>query len=136
MRMIVDANILVSAILGRAVRLRQAIDQGLQLMIPDVQLLETVNVLTHKLGYEVSEARLAVEAMASRMTVINTGSLDTVEADARARLQPRGQPDWPVLASAMLLDAHIWSKDRDFFGVGVPVWSNDNIKFAHGDLGQ
>jgi predicted nucleic acid-binding protein len=134
MRMIVDANIVISAILGSAVKLNKAVDRGLELMVPDVQLLECVNVLTGKLGFEVGQARLAVETLASAMTIISADTLRTVETDARERLQPRGQPDWPVLAAAMLLDGHIWSKDRDFFGVGVPVWSNENIRFAQGDI--
>ena len=52
------------------------------------------------------------------------------EVAARERLTPRGQPDWPVLAAAIAFDDEIWSNDRDFFGVGVPVWSTPNIQFS------
>lgn len=33
----------------------------------------------------------------------------------------------PVLACAWLLDADIWSHDRDFAGTGWPSWSNANL---------
>jgi predicted nucleic acid-binding protein len=128
--MIVDANIVLSAILGSAVRLERAVERGLELIIPDAQLFEAVKVLTRKLGVELGAAKRAVTIVAERMTVLESESLLFAEGDARARLGPRGQPDWPVLAAAMVLDGHIWSKDRDFVGVGVPVWSTRNIGFA------
>jgi predicted nucleic acid-binding protein len=128
--MIVDANILLSAALGSSVRLENAVDRGLELMIPDAQLFEAVKVLTKKFGFETDEARTVVDCLADQMTVLSSETLISSEEEARARLEPRGQSDWPVLAAAMLLDGHIWSKDRDFFGVGVPVWTTRNIKYA------
>ena len=39
-----------------------------------------------------------------------------------------GSPsDAHVLACAWLLDADIWSYDRDFAGTGWPFWSNANL---------
>ncbi|SFU60870.1 PIN domain-containing protein [Methylobacterium sp. 174MFSha1.1] len=35
--------------------------------------------------------------------------------------------DAHVLACAWLLDADIWSHDRDFAGTGWPSWSNANL---------
>ncbi len=35
--------------------------------------------------------------------------------------------DAHVLACAWLLDADIWSHDRDFAGTGRPSWSNANL---------
>lgn len=130
MRIVVDANIVLSAILGSAIRIERAFERGLELMIPDAQLFEAVKVLTRKLGVELEAAKRSVTKVAERMTVIETESLSFSESDARGRLGARGQPDWPVLAAAMVLDGHIWSNDRDFFGAGVPVWSTRNIGFA------
>lgn len=128
--MIVDANILVSAILGSATKLEKAVERGLELMIPDVQIFEAVTVLTRKLGADLEAAKRAVGALAEQMTVIETESLAFSEKAARERLEERGQPDWPVLAAALVLEANIWTRDRDFFGVGVPVWSTRNIHIA------
>jgi len=27
----------------------------------------------------------------------------------------------------MALDCPIWTEDRDFFGIGIPVWSSDLV---------
>jgi predicted nucleic acid-binding protein len=128
--MIVDANVLVSAVLGSAVRLREAKARGLQLLVPEAQLSETVRVLVRILGADLEAARAAVDAVAGRLTVLNMESLALFETQASARLEVRGKPDWPVLAAALMLDAHIWTNDRDLFGVGSPVWSTYNIQFA------
>lgn len=128
--MIVDANILLSAVLGSSVKLENAVDRGLELMTPDAQLFEAVKVLTKKFGFKTDEARSALDCLTAQLTVLSTETLTNYEGEARNRLEPRGQSDWPVLAAAMLFDGHIWSKDRDFFGVGVPVWTTRNIKYA------
>lgn len=131
MRMIVDANILLSAVLGSAVKLQQAQSRGLILLMPDVQLQEAVNVLVKKMGWDIAAAREAVCLFTEFILIFDVNVLRSVEMESRQLLTKRGQPDWPVLAAAMMLNAHIWSNDRDFFGVGVPVWSNDNIRFAN-----
>lgn len=128
--MIVDANILVSAVLDSSVNLERATVAGLDLIVPDAQLAEAKKVLAKKFAFDDGDAAEAVDAVAGAMAVVDTGSLVEGEADARARLGARGQSDWPVLAAAMMLDGHIWTKDRDFFGVGVAVWSPGNIRFA------
>lgn len=43
------------------------------------------------------------------------------EKEARARLLGRDEEDWPVLAAAFALASPIWTEDKDFFGIGVPV---------------
>lgn len=39
--------------------------------------------------------------------------------EALARIEQRDPDDWPILASAMVLDCPIWTDD--FFGSGVPT---------------
>lgn len=53
-----------------------------------------------------------------------------METHARRRLHERAQSDWSVLAAALAAEGGIWSHDRDFFGVGVPVWSSRNMIHA------
>jgi predicted nucleic acid-binding protein len=37
-----------------------------------------------------------------------------------------GDPDdQPTVALALTINAGIWTLDRDFFGIGLPVWSTD-----------
>lgn len=129
MRLIVDANIVLRTILGRNRHIARMIDAGVELLIPEAQLVETATVLQRIFGVARAEAYGVIDEIVREIAVVEIESLRDAEDSARVRLSARGQPDWPVLASAFLLDAGIWSDDRDFFGVGVPVWSTGNIGF-------
>ena len=123
-RLIVDANVLVSALLGRSLPLLADIrSRGIELLIPQHQFGESRLIVARE-GW--STDRFA-HVSATVLEVLPTEVYAAREADARDRLEPRGQPDWPVLAAALQLDDAIWSNDRDFFGVGVSVWKTTNI---------
>lgn len=129
---VLDANVLVSAVLGRAVRsaMTAAADRGLTLRVPEPQLCEAVRVLVKKIGFTHEEARAALDAIAQFVGSMPVEYYAGEEQAARARLHSRGQPDWPVLAAALAVGGAIWSHDRDFFGVGAPVWTTRNLRFA------
>jgi predicted nucleic acid-binding protein len=38
--------------------------------------------------------------------------------------------DWSAIALALASGAGIWTEDRDFFGVGLPIWST-RVLLAH-----
>jgi len=42
------------------------------------------------------------------------------------RIEARDPDDWPILATALVLD---W----DFFGAGVPTWTTDRVELYLGD---
>jgi predicted nucleic acid-binding protein len=122
---IVDANVLASAFLGRTMEM--LIDmrtRGIELLMPDRQYVESRSVARRKGGW--TGARFDAIAV-TVIEVLPHGDYALHEAAARARLGPRGQADWPVLAAALAFEDQIWSNDRDFFGVGVAVWSTANI---------
>lgn len=50
------------------------------------------------------------------------------EALARARISSRDSDDWPVVATALLLDCPVWTEDKDFFGSGVATWMTSMIE--------
>lgn len=126
--MIVDANVLTSALLGASLPLLFELrTRGLTLLMPRHQFVESRLIV----GRKASLLTRDFEAIArSVVEVIPPDAYEPFEQAARDRLQPRGQPDWPVLAAAFVYRDEIWSNDRDFFGVGVPVWTTTNIKFA------
>jgi predicted nucleic acid-binding protein len=130
MKLVIDTNVVVSTILGRSDPVARVIARGVPLFLPEAQLGEAVKVIVRIAEVTVATARDVVALATDRIQYVEMADLAGVEGSARARLGGRGQPDWPVLATAMLLDAHIWSEDRDFFGVGVGVWSTRNIDFA------
>lgn len=129
---VLDANILVAAVLGRQVPrvLAAAQARGVALAVTERQILEAAHVLVGKIGLTASEARAGLEAVTALITPLGTEFFAAAETPARDRLHARAQSDWPVLAAALAAGGGIWSHDRDFFGVGVPVWSSRNMACA------
>jgi predicted nucleic acid-binding protein len=129
---LLDANILVSAIMGIQTRrvLAEAIGRGLTLGVPEPQILEAARVLTEKLSLTHEETRDALETVTATVIRLGAEFYSAKEEAAHQRLHERAQSDWPVLAAALTIDGGIWTHDRDFFGTGVPVWSSKNLKYA------
>lgn len=133
-RLVVDANIMVGALLGRSFPLFVALlERQVEVLAPVPVLIET--------GEKIRRDRRLVEGEAERRL---TDLLDVVmplpveqfadhEQAARERLQPHSQSDWPLLAAAMALEADIWTADRDLFGTGVALWATRNIRFVEGE---
>ena len=125
-----DANILISAALGRSRALiADTAARGLELMIPVEQRLEAAKVLI-RLGGTPASVQRSLAFADETIGLLKPEIYLAFEPAARARLGPRGQSDWPVLAAALALEADIWSNDRDFFGVGVAVWTTRNARHA------
>ncbi|MEQ1864142.1 MAG: PIN domain-containing protein [Micropepsaceae bacterium] len=129
---LLDANILVSAMLGTRVPrvLAQVRARGVTLAVTAPQIVEAARVLIEKIGMQEAEAHHALAAVISLLTPIGEQVYAPMEASARRRLHDRAQSDWPLLAAALASSGAIWSEDRDFFGVGVPVWSSRNMQYA------
>lgn len=88
------------------------------------------------LGLKLPEVLPALELIASSMTVVLTR--DIVGAIPRAEValkdavasQNGSTRDAHILACAWVVDADIWSFDRDFAGTGVASWSTANLMRA------
>lgn len=128
---VLDANILVRAVLG--VRVRRVIEDNavaIRFAAPDNVFDEARQHLPAILE---SQQRAAAGGLAL-LEVVGRSVL-TVPADmygafavpARRRLVGRDEDDWPVLATALYLGCPIWTEDRDFFGCGVATWTSDRI---------
>jgi predicted nucleic acid-binding protein len=124
--LVIDANIMVSALIGRSLPLlADQAARGIVLAAPLPQLAETRMVLGRHGTLDAAERMDALLAIVEPLDPI---AFEGFEERARERLEAHGQPDWPVLAAAMALGGQIWSHDKDFLGVGVPVWSNRNVR--------
>ncbi|AWN45608.1 hypothetical protein DK419_04120 [Methylobacterium terrae] len=133
---IVDANIILSVALGRRSRPTFEIIQARRELVTSTRSVEeVVGVLRDLKGVR--------ETMTAQTEVI-LRDLAIVEASAYAEHLPEAArvlsqavasrngstSDAHVLACAWLLDADIWSHDRDFAGTGWPSWSNANLLCA------
>lgn len=130
MRLIIDANVVLRTILGKRRSIARALEAGISLTIAEAQIVETAKVLVRQQSIPRSQAYDVINDITCSIEVLEMPGLYVAEAAARARLGPRGQSDWPVLAAALLFDADIWSDDRDLFGVGVAVWCKETIDIA------
>lgn len=124
---VVDANIMASALLGRSFPLLTDIASRAYLVAPVAQFVEVRKVLARE---AIDDPEFGIARLAEVVDSLEPDLFSPFEERARERLGPRGQPDWPVLAAALALGGTIWSRDPDLFGTGVGVWSTRNIVYA------
>jgi len=60
--------------------------------------------------------------------LVDRSLYEQFEERAQARISTRDPDDWPIVATALLLDAPIWTEDQDFFGCGIPTWTTNKIE--------
>jgi predicted nucleic acid-binding protein len=130
--LVLDANILIRAVLGSRVLslLRQCAGQ-VEFMAPDVAIEEAREHLPGILTARKIPAAPAMETLESLMRLVQTVEAETYasfEAIARARIEKRDEDDWPVLAASLALGCPLWTEDTDFFGCGVPTWTTDRVE--------
>lgn len=129
---VLDANILVRAVLGR--RVRQLLDtysaEGVRFIAPDVVFADAEKYLPPLLKKRGKPHELS-EALTYLRTVIEPAPPElyaVFESEARLRLRGRDEEDWPVLAVALSLACGVWTEDEDFFGTGVPIWTTSRVE--------
>jgi predicted nucleic acid-binding protein len=131
MNLVADASALVGELLrarGRAL-----------LRHPDIDWFATMEVASEvqhevrkRLRLMVARGRLADEELAAveqesldHFTDSVTLVVPEVYAPARLAAQERmhDPQDWSAVALALVMEVGIWTEDRDFFGIGLPVWN-------------
>lgn len=127
-RMVVDANVIVSAVLGRSLPLLiEAWDHGVEMLVPAHQYREALLVARREGGKRGQVVDLPLEEIAALVVVVDPVLYRRSETDARARLTAAGQKDWPLVALAVVLQDAVWSNDVDLFGTGIAVWNTHNV---------
>ena len=130
---VLDANILIRAVLGR--RVRQLLETyaacGIRFYTPEVAYADAekyLPALLIKRGKLEADVSSALAYLRSLIESIGQESYGFFEEEARQRLRGRDEEDWPVLAAALSLSCPIWTEDTDFFGTGVAVWTSERIE--------
>ena len=137
--LVVDANILVRAILGLQVLsiLRKYADR-VRFISPDQAFSEArthIPRILERRKVPATSATLPLEILDLLTVYVTPISHDAYaqhESDARRRLRRRDEEDWPLLALALKLNCPIWTEDRDFFGSGVATWTTDRVEIYLG----
>jgi len=129
--LVVDANILIRAVLGRRVRrILEIHADSISFFVPETAYAEAeehLAALVVERGGDPAKALVAPKAMAALGTVVGDDFYGDFEAEARKRLGTRDPEDWPILAAALALGCPIWTEDTDFFGCGVATWTSARI---------
>ncbi len=130
---VLDANILVRAVLGRRVRdlIETYSRRGIRFAAPDVAFEDAerhLPAILKKFGKRDIDISVAFRYLRHLIEVFDNDLYSEFESEARKRLRGRDEDDWPVLASALALDCPVWTEDADFFGTGIAVWNTSRIE--------
>jgi len=128
---VLDANILIRAVLGK--RVRGLIFDNVttvKFFAPDVAYADArkyLPALLKKRDVDSSAAMLVLDRLGSVVQSIDAELYVGMQEQALQRIAVRDANDWPVLACAMALGCPVWTEDADFFGTGIATWTSDRI---------
>lgn len=131
-RIIVDANILIRAVLG--VRVRELIErfcESTAFYVAESNVEEAMQYLSElapRRGIREDIWREAFAVIMGAVQIIPQVELAAAESEARARIGRRDPEDWPAVAAAVQFDCPVWTEDEDFFGSGVATWTTSTIE--------
>ncbi|PSJ16176.1 PIN domain-containing protein [Nitrosomonas supralitoralis] len=138
-RLVIDANILIRAVLGRRARyLIEHYCESVAFYTAEANAAEAEFYLTTELAtkHNLSESvwRPVYMGILNTVQIISDGILIEVESKAKSRIASRDVNDWPVVAAALLLDCPVWTEDKDFFGTGVATWTTATVELYLADI--
>jgi predicted nucleic acid-binding protein len=129
--LVIDANILVRAVLGRRVReIIETYAEQATFFVPDVAYAEAeehLPALVIRRGGDPEKAVRFLRSLRDVVELIGSEVYGDLENTARERLGSRDPEDWPILASALAVGCPIWTEDTDFFGCGVATWTTSRV---------
>ncbi|HEX8665900.1 MAG TPA: PIN domain-containing protein [Beijerinckiaceae bacterium] len=131
--LIVDANIILSVVLGR--RSRPVFERVVasRAVVTSARAADEVRAVVRNTPGLPNDAAELAEALLGGIAVVHEAVYaDAVEVAAgvlaHAVASRNGSTrDAHLLACAWVFDADLWSHDRDFAGTGWPSWSNANL---------
>lgn len=137
-RIVLDANILIRAMLGVKVgRLLTTYAESIEFCAPSIAFddAEThLPAIMTKRGIGPQALSLGMAAVRLVVTELPSEVTEPCRAKALQRIGRRDPDDWPIAAAALVLDCPIWTEDKDFFGAGIPTWTTELVEiYLRGD---
>lgn len=130
-KIVLDANILIRAVLGKKVRNTiQRFANSTQFFTPDVCFTDArkyLPALFEKRNLPADEAIAVLEGLTSLIAAVDANLYEIYEVEAKQRIAVRDIDDWPIVAVSLMLNCPVWTEDADFFGTGVATWTSDRI---------
>jgi predicted nucleic acid-binding protein len=130
--LVIDANILLRAVLG--VRVRSLVETycgDVPMFVPAhcvAEVREYLPALCAKRNWDMAPSLALLDALLLLIRVVEPGFYADFEDQAKRRIGSRDINDWPVVALALSLDASIWTEDADFFGSGLATWTTETVE--------
>ena len=129
---VLDANILIRAVLGKKVRDLIVLNaDSIKFFAPDIAYVDARKYLPDilkKRNINDSAAMLVLDQLETIIHPIDIVLYQNMQQKALQRIAFRDADDWPVLACAMMLGCPVWTEDADFFGTGVATWTSNRIE--------
>jgi predicted nucleic acid-binding protein len=101
---VLDANILIRAVLGQRVRtlLEDFSSQGVRFYSPDIAFIDAgkyLLALLKKRGKPDADLGAAIQYLQNIVESVDNETYDVFQREATERLQGRDGADWPILAT-------------------------------------
>jgi predicted nucleic acid-binding protein len=129
-RIALDANILIRAVFGTRVRnLLEAYGDYVAFCAPDVCFAEAESYIpgiATKRGIAPADGLAFLSQLSGIVQPIAGLFYEEHGSTARERIGHRDMDDWPVVATALLLNCP--TEDHDFFGTGIPTWTSHTVE--------
>lgn len=137
-RIVLDANILIRAVLGvhvgsLLVRYAESVDFYTPAIAFEDAVAYLPGILARR-GIEPAELSRGMGGVRALVDEIPSEVTEPFRRQALQRIGHRDPDDWPVVAAALALDCPIWTQDKDFFGAGIATWTSDLVEiYLRGD---
>jgi predicted nucleic acid-binding protein len=127
--LILDANIIVRAVLGsRVLQILERFGET-AFYTPEARLGEArehIPGICEKRKLDTVRLLSELDDVEKMLILVDNSSYADREHEARSRI--RDPDDWPVVATALALELPIWTEDRDFFGCGIATWITNTVE--------
>ena len=131
-RLVMDANILLRAMLGSRVReLIEDYAKSVSFYAPGICFQDARKYngeIAKARGFDPTQGLLILEQLTLVIQEVELSAYSRYEETARLRIAARDPDDWPIVATALLLDCPVWTEDQDFFGSGLATWTTQNVE--------
>jgi predicted nucleic acid-binding protein len=131
--LILDANILVRAVLGTRVPTLLSFygQQHVRFMSAAIcyeEVRRHLPLILQKRNLPLEPFFESLEAISRIVTPIEEEVYKNWEEEAKQRIERNDIHDWPIVALSLTFDCPVWTEDKDFFGTGIATWQTHNIE--------
>jgi predicted nucleic acid-binding protein len=129
--LVLDANILIRAVLGKRVLGIILAHSHIALFSPIAAYDDARKYLpqiVRKQHGDINMALRAVDELEPYIIPVPPKFYQSYYQEALDRIEKRDPNGWPILACALALNCPIWTEDHDFFGTGVATWTTDRVE--------